>query len=230
MKEHNWKICPIGSYYVKEHYKTINGKKYFWQAHCRKGKFKKDVLNADEINAISKRFATEKLKPPKAYNFNAKDGNKYDLLIAGWVKYWRDVFGTESKITVDFVKILMMSESSFRPNITAQTHNNSGHAIGLMQLTDTTLKLIQEESKELRDHAFRLKRDDLFDQNVNICVGVRWLFRKREIAKYLLKKEPTELQLAEEYKGIRNDSSEAASEQREAFKQKFKEYRDAKNL
>jgi len=57
-----------------------------------------------------------------------------------------------------------------------------------MQITDYTLKLIQENQKELRNHAFNLKRDDLFDSNVNICVGVRWLFRKREIAKYFLKK------------------------------------------
>jgi ribosomal protein S8E len=53
---------------------------------------------------------------------------------------------------------------------------------------------------------------------VNICVGIRWLYRKHQIAKYYLKKEPTEFQLAEEYKGIRNDKSVGATKQRKAFR------------
>ena len=67
-----------------------------------------------------------------------------------------------------------------------------------------------------------------YDPNVNICVGVRWLFRKREIAKYYLKKEPTPLQLAEEFKGIRNDKSDKATKQREIFLDLSKRYKKEK--
>ncbi len=230
-KKHPWKFCPAGSYYVKAHYKTINGKEHYWSAHCRDCKGKKYVLNTDEMDLIAERFKKEKLTMPKSYNFGTLSGrgNKYDYLIAGWVKYWSDIFGKNNKISVHFVKILIMSESSFNLQASATTHNILGKAMGLMQITDYTLKLIQENNKELRNHAFNLKRDDLFDPNVNICVGVRWLYRKREITKYFLKKEPSEMELAEEYKGIRNDKSFKAKKQRERFKELYAKYKTVKN-
>ena len=229
-KKHIWKICPTGSYYVRAHYKTINGKEHYWKAHCRQGKGKKEVLTSDEIHAIANRFKNEKLKMPKPYNFNVpgKLGNKYDLLIAGWVKYWSDIFDDKTNITVDLVKILIMTESTFGSKATAKIKNSKKQAIGLMQITDYTFKLIKEDQKELRNHVFRIRRDDLYDPNINICVGVRWLFRKREIAKYYLKKEPSPLELAEEYKGIRSDKSPRANKQRNNFKDASKDYKSAK--
>lgn len=90
-------ILCSGSYYVKAHYKTINGKEHYWKSHCRKGSIKKEVLTTDEIHEMAIRFKNEKLKMPKPYNFNVRAnlGNKYDLLIAGWVKYWSDIFGNK---------------------------------------------------------------------------------------------------------------------------------------
>src|SRR5690606_22501429 len=117
---------------------------------------------------------------------------------------------------------------SFQPKARAQIGETSLEAIGLMQITDYTLKLIQEDSSELRDHFFNIKRDDLFESSINICVGVRWLFRKREIAKYYLKKEPSALELAEEYKGIRNDKSANAEKQRKIFIELSKIYNNTK--
>lgn len=230
-KKHPWKICPAGSYYVKAHYKTIKGKEHFWNAHCRKGSSKLDILTIDEIHEISNRFKNERLKRPKSYNFKVpgKPGYKYDLLIAGWVKYWSDIFGHDTNITVDFVKILMKTESTFGSKATANIKNSNLKAMGLMQITDYTFKLIQEGQKELRNHVFKINREDLFDPNINICVGVRWLFRKREIAKHFLKKEPSPLELAEEYKGIRNDSSKMAETQRKHFKEASREYKNAKS-
>lgn len=227
-KQHDWKICQAGSYFVKAHYKVINSKKHHWSAHCRKGKSTKSVLNLDEIHEISKNFNKTKLKMPTEYKFRSSIGNKYDLLIAGWSKYWQDVFKVQSKISPTFIKTLMMSESGFRKDVTATTHNRPGQAMGLMQITDYTFKLIQESEKELRNHAFRIKRKDLFDPNVNICVGVRWLYRKREIAKYFLKKEPSEFEIAQEYKGIRKDKSQKANGQRKNFKNLVKELKSAK--
>lgn len=229
-KKHPWKLCHAGSYYVRAHYKAINGKKHYWKAHCRKGNSRKEVLTTDEVDEIVKRFKDERLKMPKAYDFKVKGklGNKYDDLIAGWVKYWSDIFGNKTNITVDFVKILIMTESTFGNKAIAKIKNTKLHAIGLMQITDYTFKLIKEDQKELRNHVFRIKRDDLYDPNINICVGVRWLFRKREIAKYYLKKEPSPLELAEEYKGIRNDKSDMAKRQRKHFRETSRDYKKAK--
>jgi hypothetical protein len=167
---------------------------------------------------------------PKPYDFKVSGnlGNKYDFIIAGWVKYWSDIFSDQTNITVDFVKILMKTESTFGSNAMAKIKNSTSQAIGLMQITDYTLKLIQEDQTELQNHVFKIRRDDLYDPNVNICIGIRWLFRKREIAKYYLKKEPSQLELAEEYKGIRNDKSPAANKQRDNFKDASKDYKEAK--
>lgn len=84
-------------------------------------------------------------------------------------------------------------------------------------------KLSKDDQKELRDYYFKLSTADLNDAVVNICMGVRWLYRKHQIAKYYLKKEPSELQIAEEYKGIRNDKSKKAKKQRSRFKELQKE-------
>ncbi|MCH2535240.1 MAG: lytic transglycosylase domain-containing protein [Bdellovibrionales bacterium] len=209
---------------MRGHKKTINGHEYSWSGHCRRVKHKKQILNKDEIIEISKKFKKQSLKLPKDYNFKAKNGSKYDRLIAGWVHYWQEVLGKDANITTDFVKILMMSESSFNPQAKAITHDHPGRAIGLMQITSYTHKLIQPESKELKDHAFKVSLNDLKDPNINISVGVRWLFRKRQISKHFLKVEPTMLQLAEEYKGIRGDKSAKAEQQRKAFLKYKKKY------
>ncbi len=223
---HPWKICPIGSYYVKAHHKTIGGKKHLWGAHCRNSKTMVHIFNHDEIEEISRKFFTSSLSLPKKYDFGVKNrgGNEYDILIAGWVAFWTELLNIESAITPDFVKVLIMSESSFRTEVKAKTHDNPGHAIGLMQITTNTLKLMHEGGKELRDTAFAIKTEHLQNPTVNICLGIRWLFRKREIAKAYYKAEPTHLQLAEEYKGIRNDKSIAAKNQRDKFEKLWKEY------
>lgn len=223
-KKHPWKICDSGQTYVRAHNKTINGIEHSWGGHCRRIKSKKQILNKDEILEISKNFNKKLLKLPKAYNFNTKNGNKYDLLIAGWVQYWGELLGKDSQITPGFVKILMMSESSFNSKAKASTHDRPGRAIGLLQITSYTHRLIQPESKELKNHSFKINLENLIDPNVNICVAVRWLFRKKQIAKYFLKKEPTMLQLAEEYKGIRGDKSIKAKHQRDIFVKYKKKY------
>ncbi len=222
------KICPIGSIFVKAHNKTIGGREHYWKAHCRKVKSKKYILNSDEIKEIYQASKKQKITIPKAYTFGAKNGLKYDHVIAFWVEYWNRVFNIKSNITVGLVKTLMMSESTFGKMATAKTYNRPGAAIGLLQLTDYTLKLVQLNSKELRNHRFKLTRDDLFDPIVNVAVAVRWLYRKRQIAKYHIKKEPNALQLAEEYKGIRNDKSFKANKQRDTFIKLWRDYKNSK--
>lgn len=224
------RICPIGSVFIKGHFKTVNGRKHYWESYCRKmGKSKKHILNTDEIHEIYKKFKNEEYTLPKPYSFKVgKKGNSYDDLIGFWVFYWNSVFKIKSNINVGLVKTLMMSESTFGRKAKAKTHNRPGNAIGLLQITDYTLKLIQPNSKELSNHRFKLSREDLFDPVINVAVSVRWLYRKRQIAKHFLKKEPSAVELAEEYKGIRGDRSLNANKQRNAFKKLWKDYREAK--
>lgn len=227
-KSHPWRICPVGTHFVKSHYKkTESGTLARWDSHCRKNSRSKDLLNFDEIQEISSNFEHFNFSKPKTYDFGVDNGNAYDLLIGGWVKFWTDLLGDQTNITPDFVKVLIMSESSFRTSVFINTKNNSGRAIGLMQLTEATIKLLDIHQTEVSDFFFALSSKDLENPAANICAGVRWLFRKRDIAKSALKHEPSALELAEEYKGIRGDKSIGAITQRNFFLKKLKEYNEA---
>jgi hypothetical protein len=51
-----------------------------------------------------------------------------------------------------------------------------------MQVTDESVGFLSWRGKELKDHFVNLKTEDMLDPNLTICAGIRWLFRKREIA------------------------------------------------
>jgi len=102
-----------------------------------------------------------------------------------WTKYWNDVLKPSTPLDPDIVKALIASESGFDPTILANKKNKNS-ARGLMQITNDTRKILGDEKGELKDHYLTLTRDDLNDPSLNICAGIRWLFRKAEIASGLL--------------------------------------------
>lgn len=92
------------------------------------------------------------------------------------------------------------SESGFDPE-KLYNKKDSNSARGLMQITNDARKLLDDET-ELKDHYLTVTKKDLNNPGVNICAGVRWLFRKREIASIVrLKRQATWVEAAEEYKG-----------------------------
>jgi len=70
-----------------------------------------------------------------------------------------------------------------------------------MQITNGTRKILGNEKGELKDQYVTATKKDLNDPNVNICAGVRWLFRKRDLASTKLKRTATWIEAGEEYKG-----------------------------
>jgi ribosomal protein S15P/S13E len=121
-------------------------------------------------------------------------------LIAGWVQYWNEILKSDQPLDPNLVKALIASESNFYPE-RLNNKKDSNSARGLMQITNDTRKLL-DDGKELKDHYVTATKKDLNDPAVNICAGVRWLFRKREIASAVrLKRQATWLEAAEEYKG-----------------------------
>ncbi len=77
---------------------------------------------------------------------------------------------------------MIATESSFNSKANAFAGKRAGYARGLMQVTDQTVKYLAGHRKELRNHLLHLEQDDLYDSNINIAAGVRWLFRKKQIA------------------------------------------------
>lgn len=191
-----WRICPIGYHWVKEHLK--DGNSDTTNPHCRRNPSRKDILKADEIKKISEMdiFKNPAIKAStNDMGFKGLD-KKYDDLINGWCAYWNDTLKPKEPLHPNHVKALIATESSFESN---PKRSPKKPAIGLMQVMPDTIRLLSSNSKELKNHHLELSKDEVFDPNVNICAGIRWLFRKYELSR---KKNKTWLTVFENYKGI----------------------------
>ena len=56
----------------------------------------------------------------------------------------------------------------------------------------------------MKDHLVNVDEKDLKNPNYNIAAGIRWLFRKKEIASQRLKREATWIVTILLYKGYKN--------------------------
>lgn len=183
-----WRVCPVGQHYRRggpvSGYVTRSGKTVSPYAHgetCVQNPSGKDQLYPEEITKIAQDHmspvVSQPLNPLKKFG-NAS--NAFDHFIVGWTQYWNDVLKPEDPLDPDLVKALIASESSFNPN--AWNHKKGpGRARGLMQVTDQSLRYLTDEYDELKDHYLNLSEDDALDPNMDICAGVRWLFRKKEL-------------------------------------------------
>lgn len=98
----------------------------------------------------------------------------------------------------DVVKALIDSESDFR----ADPKENK-KAFGITQITPSTLRIVQDPRGEAKEFIFRkIRQKDLKNPTIAIPVGVRWLYRKRDMAMGKLKRAPTHEEIILEYKGL----------------------------
>jgi|GEM_PF-346527 len=203
---HPWRICPYGEHWVVRHPRYPLGRQLQdVDGHCRKNKSGKDLLKSDEIDLISKLTDFQETKPlPNPYKGLEKinDPNKYDIFISGWCRYWNEILKPEIAIDPNFVKALIESESRFNPNAIAQNKKEIGPARGLIQITESTWRILKNQKGEIKDHFIVIKKEDLFDPNINICVGIRWLFRKKEVLQRRLGRSPQWTEVIVEYKGL----------------------------
>jgi len=79
---------------------------------------------------------------------------------------------------------------------------NTNSARGLSQITNNTRKILSDEKGELKDHYITTTKKDLNDPNISICAGIRWLFRKKDIATAKLKRNASWEEAVYEYKGL----------------------------
>lgn len=206
IKSHPWRLCPIGEHWVKRHPKRLHsGSVTDHDGHCRKNKKSKtEFYHADELIMIAKtHFKVLESDPdvmPVRDSLDFPNGNKYDLLIAGWTKFWNDVFRPEDPLSPDFVKALIATESSF--NLVNDQSSNDGPARGLIQITESSRKILQNLKGELRNHHIELSVEESRDPVANIGAGIRWLHYKRLYAKRILKREATWEDAVIFYKGL----------------------------
>lgn len=71
---------------------------------------------------------------------------------------------------------------------------------GLLQITEQTLHILNDHKGELSNYLMFIRAQDLFDPSINICAGVRWLFRKQITASARLGRTATWEEGVIEYK------------------------------
>jgi hypothetical protein len=130
--------------------------------------------------------------------------NAYDGIIAGWTAYWNSMIPSERALDPNLVKLLIASESSFRPSV--QNVSKDGAVRGLGQITESTWKILRNPKGELKDHYVDVSWDDLNDPSINVAALVRWIIRKRALARSRLKREPTDKEVLLCYKGVLGQS------------------------
>ncbi len=142
---HAWRLCPAGEHWVRTHPMKIPPSKKnpaggitTRHGHCARNPTGKDQLYPDEIQEMAEQnFSKVKEKPCSIdLGFKSK-GDQYDDFIAGWTKYWNDVFKTKTPLNPNVVKALIASESGFNPKMLANK-KNSNSARGLMQILNST--------------------------------------------------------------------------------------------
>jgi len=229
-KPHPWRLCPSGEHWVRSHPLHVPPSKTHTEgwvttrgAHCALNPSRKDHLYPHEIEEMSKLKLKKAKKKPCPINLGFGDlGTKYDDLIAGWVQYWNDIFGPKDPLDPNLVKALIATESSFEKNALANKKNQKS-ARGLMQVTDSTRKILGDEKGELKDHFISITRKELNDPSTNICAGVRWLFQKRKLASPKSGREANWEDVIYKYKGCDTVSPDQAKDIMKKFQKKLSE-------
>ena len=210
---HPWRKCPLGYHWrspadVDEHQRReMNVKEHYRRGSCVKNKSGKDTIYSDELFLIANSFFSQLPQTVSNSDLEFKRGNEFNLLIEGWVKYWNDILGPKILLDPDLVKVLIATESSFNPEAKKKASKQAGMARGLMQVTDQTLKFLSGEKKELKNHFVIIDQKEAYDPNLNIASGVRWLFRKKEIADAKFKNASwfEVVMLYKSYRSLNND-------------------------
>lgn len=224
-KVHPWRLCSEGEHWLKTHPLNLpSSKKHpgggttVRHGHCAKNPSGKDQLYPDEVQRITdKEFKGVKTKPcPDPLDFG-EAGRQFDDLIAGWTQYWNETLKPDLPLDPNLIKALIASESGFDPNLLAK-RKDPNSARGLMQITNKTRKILADEKGELKNHYLTATREELNEPSVNICAGIRWLFRKRETASDRLKRIASWEEAVFEFKGIRLASIEQQDKIRKIFK------------
>lgn len=232
---HPWRLCPSGEHWRRAHPLSIppskknpSGSMTIRQGHCVLNPTGKDQLYPDEIHELAEQNFSKVTEKPCPIDLGFKNqGDQYDQLIAGWTKYWNDVLKPKIPLTPNLVKALIASESGFDPKVLANKKDRNS-ARGLMQITNDTRKILGDEKGELKDYYLTLTKEDLNDPSVNICAGIRWLFRKQAIASSLLKRPATWEESVAEFKGARTATKARASVLMKRFNEKLEELKKCK--
>lgn len=208
IKNHPWRLCPVGSHWVRPHNKHLKtGTITDHRGTCRENPQRKtDYYKADEIEIIATTYfdslVSDKEVMPAPDQLGFTNGNQFDLLIAGWTKYWNEVLEPEVPLSPDLVKALIATESPFE--IPQDQLSSAGAARGPIQVTEQTRKILQDLNGELNDHHIELTVDESRVPVTNIAAGIRWLHYKKSFLERRKQRKATWEEAVAEYKGLQS--------------------------
>lgn len=215
---HRWRLCPSGEHYreatqVSPHMrkgKPVRG--FPRRGTCAKNPSGRDQLYPEEVREIAERnFAEFMGKPLPTIDEFGEAGNLYDHLIQGWTQYWSDILSPGDPLDPKLVKALIASESGFNPEAWNK-ESGPARARGLMQVRDDSLRFLSNDGKDLKDHFANFQEDDMLNPNYSICAGIRWMYRKKEIAESRAGHPISWREAVIEYKGYRKDQKKKGME------------------
>ena len=181
-------------------------------------------LDPEEINSIFKNYDRKDIIYPskKRLTEDYKDADKYDELIAVWTNYFNKKFNATPPLDPDVIKALIASESCFRLD-----PKENKRAFGIAQITKSTFKILQDPQGETKDFIFnKIRQKDLKDPSVAIPLGVRWLYRKKALAKGKLGREPNHEEIILEYKGMLKSNSDLKKKALENYKERYEKLKN----
>ncbi len=173
-------------------------------------------LDRDSIQKIYQEYSRKGIQYPSSDKLDQENADDFDEQIAVWTDYFNKIFKIDPPMDPDMIKALMDSESSF--NTTARTKV----AIGLMQITKETLKIMQDPKGEVKDFIFgKIRQKDLENPDISIPMGIRWLAWKRARAQSKLGRPPTNEEVILEYKGLLKSKSKWAKDALDNYKKSY---------
>ena len=129
--------------------------------------------------------------------------------------------GARTTIVREHPRHVPLSEKN--PGFRADPAENRKIALGIIQITKSTLKILLDPKGEVKDFTFKdVRQKDLRDPAISIPLGVRWLFRKRATAKSKLNRTPTDTELILEYKGLLKSKTEWKRKALESYQKHYK--------
>lgn len=234
-KVHPFRMCPLGFYHVSKHAREVTPSLKHpdgftsVREHCRRNPSHRDQMYPVDIKEIIQNHF-KKSPDVCSENMGYVDGSKYDTVIQGWTDYWNDVIKTEPPLDPNIVKALIASESGFRAHPPDQKTKSEGKARGILQLTDKTIKTLNNEKGEAKDHTINLSQSDIYDPEISICAGIRWLHQKHRLATLKLGRAATWEEAVAQYKGRLKSYSNALEKEKAPDMGPFlREYKKIKN-
>lgn len=113
--KHPWRKCPLGEHWVSEHSRNVpisernpNGVTIV-EGHCRRNSSRHEIFVADEIHDIATEYFKDLNNKPTPDALGFPKGNDYDNLIAGWTRFWNEVFQPEVPLDPNLIKALIAS-------------------------------------------------------------------------------------------------------------------------